>query len=101
MFNSQLDRGNPRILSKLLGIKLIDRNAATNIRTIGLLGMRGRQEHRARTEMVGAHLGRRDRFRLPGIRPAYDCDVFAEGGQRLQRIGEVEIGAVFLRAPQV
>ncbi len=98
----QLHRGDRRVLAELLRIQLIERRAGEHVGALRLLGMRLRQEHRARAEVIGADFRQRERFGVADVGVADDRQVVAERLERRQRArAQVERGADFSGRPHV
>jgi len=93
-----LERWDRRLLPGPLRVDLIDGDAVDDLRARSLLGMRGRKEYSARSEMVGADFGGFEGFGLTRIGAADDRDAVAKGRQRFERVGEFEIAAALARA---
>jgi hypothetical protein len=99
ILDAELKRRYGGVLSAALRVQLIDGRPVFDIGTGGLFGVRGGEEDRAGTKMIGASFGRRVRFGRPGVGAADDREVVAKRREGFERIREIEIATVLLRAP--
>ena len=103
IFDAQLHRRNRRVLSDFARHDLIKRVADKQVGSLRLLGMRLREEHRTRPEVIAADFRRLERLRHAHIGVADDVDVLAPRIERLERAlgAERKFTSQSLRCPQV
>ena len=83
VLDAQLHRRNRRRVAELLRVDLIERRAGEDVRALRLLRLRLREEHRRRAEVIGADLGRGERFGIADVGVADDGQVVAIRLERL------------------
>jgi len=89
-------------MAEALRVHLIERRPDLHVGALGLLRVRLREEHRARSEVVAADFRQRERLGVAQVGVADDGDVVLERLERRQAgLRQVEVAADLLRRPQV
>ena len=85
VLDAELHGGDRRVLPEAVRVELVQRGPHEDVRTLGLLRMRLREERRARPEVVPSDLLRLRRLRRLDIRVADDREVVPVRFERTQR----------------
>ena len=102
VLDAQLHRGDRRVLTEAVRVDLVQRSAHVDIRSLGLLDVRLRQERRRGAEVVPADLLGDEGFGHLHVGVAHDGEVPAPRLQGAQGGGrEVEVAADRGGAPEV
>ena len=102
VLDAELHGRDGRLLAELLRMQLVEGGPREDVRALGLLRMRLRQEDGAGPEVVAADLGRGERLGHAHVGVADDGQVLAVGLERAQGAGaEVEVAPGLGRGPQV
>jgi len=103
ILDAQLHAGDRRVLTDLARHDLVEAGAHEQIAPLGLLGVRLREEHRARPEVVAADFRRVERLGHAAVGVADDREMLTPVGERRQRaVGrEFELTPHTLGGPEI